>query len=494
MINQQLLDYIKQQSQQGVSNEQIKQSLLSNGWQETDIDETFNKLTKTSIQPKKRKWKKIIFIIIATIVILILVILSIPKILGLFGKDIEPIDDSDLQIYKVSVADDENAFFDLMKIRDVIYEPTDKSQIIYDMYNGKTKTWDEQVAEEIVLKNSQAFAYFTEAGSKPKYQHPVLADPTSITLAKANEYESMFYLGSTQRMSRLSIIKALYLAKQGKDKEALEVALNPVRIGQKIQDSRLSLFEYLVSISIKKYGLETVQKIIPSLKLSNTELKQYIEELDEFYENEEGLVEAFKSIYFGQSLGIDSIVSGDLEEGLDFIYDVLQDSKVELNSFNFQPNKTKALFAEDVRESIKSVNQICGEITEPETKSLAPKNFIQFHTEENAIGKLIYDITQSGFIDVTRHKCQEDLLVGVTQAMIAIKAFKNDTNNYPESLNDLVPDYLSSVPQDPFDGKSLKYSKTKKILYSVGMDVEDLEGITKNKWKNMANPTFKINF
>lgn len=42
MINQQLLDYIKQQSQQGASREQIKSSLLANGWQTSDIEEAFN--------------------------------------------------------------------------------------------------------------------------------------------------------------------------------------------------------------------------------------------------------------------------------------------------------------------------------------------------------------------------------------------------------------------------------------------------------------------
>jgi hypothetical protein len=41
MINQQLLDYIKQQLQNGVSKEQIKSNLLSNGWQESDINEAF---------------------------------------------------------------------------------------------------------------------------------------------------------------------------------------------------------------------------------------------------------------------------------------------------------------------------------------------------------------------------------------------------------------------------------------------------------------------
>ena len=44
MINQQMLDYIKQQMQQGVSQEQIKNSLMANGWQQQDIEEGFNNI------------------------------------------------------------------------------------------------------------------------------------------------------------------------------------------------------------------------------------------------------------------------------------------------------------------------------------------------------------------------------------------------------------------------------------------------------------------
>src|SRR3989338_2774959 len=48
MVNQQILDYIKQQVQQGVSQEQIKSSLMTNGWQENDVDEAFTALSETS--------------------------------------------------------------------------------------------------------------------------------------------------------------------------------------------------------------------------------------------------------------------------------------------------------------------------------------------------------------------------------------------------------------------------------------------------------------
>lgn len=42
MTNQQLLDYIKQQLQQGVSREIITNNLISQGWQQPDVNEAFS--------------------------------------------------------------------------------------------------------------------------------------------------------------------------------------------------------------------------------------------------------------------------------------------------------------------------------------------------------------------------------------------------------------------------------------------------------------------
>jgi hypothetical protein len=491
MVNQQLLDYIKQQLQQGMNNEQIKQSLLANGWQNTDIQEAFNTIMQVPVQPKKRRWKKIVLIIIGVIIFLIVGLLFLPKILNLFAKDIAPINDSDLKLQKVLVVDKDNAYFDLIKLGNVIYEPKDKSQTILDMVAGKT--WDNQFAEEIISRNMQAFEYFAQAAQRPKYQNPESADPANITLNMI-----LTPMNSWRQMARLSAIRALYLAKQSKNKEALDEALNSVNIGQKIQESQATLIEYLVALVMKEVGLETVQKIISSSKLTNAELKQYSQGLDKFYKNENGLITSFKVEYHFQSRAIDSIVSGDTEV-LKSVVGEEESRNPEIAKkiktyYYFQPNKTKLLFAEYARVNIKNANKPCGEIKATEVKPLALTNPAKLYTEENAIGKIIYDVIAINLTGVITKKCQEDLLVGATQAMITIKAYKNDTNNYPASLSELVPSYLSSVPRDPFNGKSLKYSATKKILYSVGEDMQDSGGSIGDDWRKMTDPTFKINF
>lgn len=48
MINQQILDYVKQQMQLGVSQEQIKNSLVANGWQASDVQEAFGTISSST--------------------------------------------------------------------------------------------------------------------------------------------------------------------------------------------------------------------------------------------------------------------------------------------------------------------------------------------------------------------------------------------------------------------------------------------------------------
>ncbi|MEX0896032.1 MAG: hypothetical protein WDZ94_03770 [Patescibacteria group bacterium] len=49
MVNQQVLEYIKEQSQQGLSREQIKSSLVANGWQDQDAEEALSSLTTQDV-------------------------------------------------------------------------------------------------------------------------------------------------------------------------------------------------------------------------------------------------------------------------------------------------------------------------------------------------------------------------------------------------------------------------------------------------------------
>ena len=58
---------------------------------------------------------------------------------------------------------------------------------------------------------------------------------------------------------------------------------------------------------------------------------------------------------------------------------------------------------------------------------------------------------------------------------LAIQRYRLATGNLPDTLADLVPTYLDAVPEDPFDGRTLRYEKleTGFVVYSVGEDRMD---------------------
>lgn len=360
--------------------------------------------------------------------------------------------------------------------------------------------WDAKLARELVLKNTEAFRYFVDASTKPEYQNPSFAGPSKISQDSA-----LPSLNSFRNMANLSVLKSVFLVKQGKDKEAIEEAFRSINIGQKMQDSQGSLIEYLVATAIKNIGLQTTQKILASSKLKVSELKKYSQDADQYYKNEEGLTHSLKAEYYLLFSSLDLITVGLIggnKEALDFANKALAAGGPDLVSFAqkltgnfyFEPNKTKLLYANFFRSQISDINRSCWGRNGYNVGKLDLSSFEEVKKVENAIGIILHDVVAEGMATVQNKRCQEDTLVGATQAMLALKAFKNDTKKYPTTLDALVPKYLDAVPVDPFDGKSLKYSSEKKIVYSVGEDKKDDGGIMSDEVKKAPDIVYQIGF
>ena len=62
---------------------------------------------------------------------------------------------------------------------------------------------------------------------------------------------------------------------------------------------------------------------------------------------------------------------------------------------------------------------------------------------------------------------------------LGIERYRLSNGTLPDSLNTLVPRFLSEVPADPFDGRPLRYKKLTRgyVVYSVGQDGKDDGGV-----------------
>jgi len=80
---------------------------------------------------------------------------------------------------------------------------------------------------------------------------------------------------------------------------------------------------------------------------------------------------------------------------------------------------------------------------------------------------------------------------------LAIERFRLAHGRLPENLNELMPQFLSAVPIDPFDGQPLRYHRLAKgyVIYSVGSDGHDDGGREKPAdWKSSDKTTYDITF
>ncbi len=431
----------------------------------------------------KRKVFKIILIIALPIIVLIVIIVAIPFFLNtFFAKDIPTIDDSDLQLKNIEVADADNAYFDLAKVKDLSFPTSQQNpqelQKVNDMLAGKT--WDDDLFNQLYSQNIHAISDFDSAASKPLFQDPALAHPSRTELPELTN------LTANLNMAKISALHALYLAKLGKDKEAMDEALKSANIGQKIQSSQAIIIDYLVGASMKKTGLQTAQQILSQSKLDPNAINQYTQEMNQYYNNEDGFIASLKNEYYTETYIFELLKANRLKN---------EDTQSLKKNYYFSPNTTELLYANLWRTYINSIKGSCDNIDAINVSKISPNNFAQLYIERNAIGEKLYDIVaDSNIKNHLFHRCDEDVLIGSTQTMFAMKAYKDKNGHYPNTLDDLVPGYLPSVPLDPYDNKELKYSVDKKIIYSIGKDLKDSGGSTGDDWSKMADPTFTVNF
>lgn len=438
--------------------------------------------TDTPLKKTKRKIFTIIFVIIGITVAIPISIRLVITILNHTTSDISPIDDKDLLIDTVSMPDHENAYFDLIQIQNV-YEPSQTDSAAYwEMLAGNN--WDKKIAEEVATRNKIQLEHFARAAQKPRFQDPAFASPNNITpdvvLPSTNKW---------RQIARINNIYAKYLAREGTVQEAFKAAESSISVGYKIQNSHASIIEYLVGSAITMSGLESMRNIITVTRPNTSYLTHYARELEKYSETGEGLKNVWKLEYMMQKWAVDHINEF---EGLDETYK----AKAK-NFYYFRPNKTKLLFAERARWYIDNTGHYCKDIKKIETQELSLEargnRFRAFFTE-NIIGKILADIFTINMTTLFEKDCLQDTAVAATQTIAATKAFYNATGHYPTNLGELVPTYLSKIPIDAFDGKPLRYSQEKKIIYSVGKNFIDEGGSSGSDINNMPDPTFLMVF
>ena len=385
----------------------------------------------------------------------------------ILSRDAPPFDDSDLRPTRLDIPDEDNGYTYLNLKESDLYSPSDDAERskYYDI--KRWKAWDEDIVGKANEHNKHAVECFEKAMTCKHFQAPEVKNWDS----------ELPYLRSCHGLAPYLSILARYLQKQGKEKEAFELAMRIVEFGDCVEKSNGIFVVYVTGTSIKKVGLDTFADLLRETQLDSQSLQPYIDKLSQYETTQESLVNAIKADYTMDANTIEGLAAGKLDKTWDFA-----GVSVPRPGYFFHPLATKKLLAKGYRAVIdyanaefmlrgsSSGNKEYGDLIE-ECESAS-------RISPNKIGRwLILQILPGPELMII-HKYRSLLATRFTQLLIALKCYKLDHRDLPDSLDQLVPEYIESVPLDPYDEKPLRYSKDKRILWSVGTDLVDDGGYT----------------
>lgn len=387
--------------------------------------------------------------------------------------DSAPPDDADLRIGYDPIPDDQNAFTYFNQAAEQLQWPTgfnplpDLSELLKD--DG----WDAQRALSVLAPNRGIFNLVEQGLACPSFQVPEITGPET----------PLPYLEPWRNIARLGVARARLLFERGREAEAFEQALQVIRFGARVQEGRGAYMNFCLGQNFKHWGLGEIRGMLGSTTLPPSALAPYIDSPAGYGINEEALADAFRVDYMTNCVGVDGMARG--RYTLSDFYGLWAHPS---DRFMFlKPNKTKRMLAHGYRRLIASISEPwCTSDTIEYRDYFERKNLIAAYTSGNGKGLLLYNIMMLP-PRVQQFKCLENCSAGATRILIALKCYKAEHGELPETLDELVPQYFESIPLDDFDGKPMKYSREKRVVYAVGKDLEDNGGVGQDDREN-RNP------
>jgi len=331
----------------------------------------------------------------------IIVIIIIPSFLSIIkGKDIPPVDDSNLQLQTINLPEEENAFYDLNKLYD-----TEKHQELISLKNipkGKqlvsdylnSDEWNQEVVTQLLADNEDVLQYFTDSAAKGVFQLPE-ADRQS----KISSDMPVTAMNTWREVSRLSGVKAVWLAKNGQNKEALGEAFKSIIVGSAIENSQGLLITHLVGIGIKNTGLDVLQKVISIIPKNSLALLEYQSKLENYQEKGNSAPFSIEYIVWKQGLN-ESLQTNNTELGI--VTKILMKNK-----FYFKRNLTISYLFDFYNQLAIEASKDCLEVKKVKNSvvPLEENRLVKMYFTENLVGKRFVEIPDTALNNILEKKC-----------------------------------------------------------------------------------------
>jgi len=396
---------------------------------------------------------------------------------------------ADLQVVRRPVSEVDNGFeLLLFKANDVYWPDRAEGRLAARMLAGQWGDGASDLAVKILEHNAMPLERFDHCLRRPQFQFPQ-SRSNSAWLRTSNEW---------LRLGRVVSLRAMAKGRAGRGAAAVEDAMRLVRLGHRIEAAQGNLLHWNSGSRLKLVGLSCLARLLPLVELPSLDLVRFARELRNYPAHVIGLQDAYRWEYGVLHRQVDSLASSEVDP-MELGIVVNQQLMRNWNSpEHFDPDHTKQVLAAGIRLAIHGLAHY-----EPGTllglfQQLAE---LRENTEKlnvNPIGVMFYKSSLSkGILVPLRQVAKENTHLAALRTLLALKAWQKRNGSLPRSLAQLVPTFLDEVPKDPFNGQPLRYSRSKKIVYSVGEDRKDAGGSGAGAGRTRVDdnePTFHIGF
>jgi hypothetical protein len=311
---------------------------------------------------------------------------------------------------------------------------------------------------EYVAANAESMNILTQAFSRTRCRYPIKRARHDNNLI---EYASD-HLHHIKPCSYLFLFECILHLDKGELDQSVSAFRKSVRVACSLDQEPL-LLSQLVRVACLLTAMEVLKGILSCRPIPDITIKEIDSILDSIY-SPRSMLRGFVG---------DRCVTYDLFDQM-FIMGLRE--KPQLVWLKYYRPVIKALEADATyAELMKALNTATNDVKRIHGVMSADEFLPSF-----------YASVVNGFNLEARHRA--------AKAALAVERYRLVHNVLPNQLSDLVPDFLTAVPMDPFDGASLRYKKLAKgyVIYSVGMDGKD-DGGCKTAADEQANDvTFTI--
>lgn len=373
---------------------------------------------------------------------------------------------------------------------------------------GNDTTWlqgadDEEVAA-MVKRNATALA----ALEKIRTAKSLYSD--SWKTYELNGGDLLAILPAYQNTRLLILRDSVAARDDGNVKQAVETILRCAGFGLRICEADPLLVEVVVGSSIIKTSL----RHLPALLALPQITPETLQETDQQLSKMDRAHSVMRNAMLGEArwnLRLSANLTASRESRRDFIFELAIARRFSDEVFNKAPKTEKVSPEETVEDAIRRVWKTkmpeevtaafqaaekvdwkayirdqadgCRALRKADTSSV-PAFRASFHPVDTAHyvkGTALEPLFTSSLdakVDVVYLKLCASTASAVRLGRVAamLRQYEIKNKRLPAALTDLVPDYCSAVPLDPFDGKPVRYDANAKRVWCVGLNLKDEKG------------------